>query len=48
MITSVIRREIFFRAAIPNGIRSLAVRYEVSPKAMELRLVNLGFISPVE
>jgi Zn-dependent peptidase ImmA (M78 family) len=31
-----------------GAIQSLAVRYKVSPKAMELRLVNLGFISPVE
>jgi Zn-dependent peptidase ImmA (M78 family) len=31
-----------------GAIHSLAVRYKVSPKAMELRLVNLGFISPVE
>ncbi len=30
------------------AVQSLAVRYKVSPKAMELRLVNLGFISPVE
>jgi Zn-dependent peptidase ImmA (M78 family) len=35
-------------ASIPNAIRSLAFRYKVSPKAMELRLVNLGFVSPVE
>jgi Zn-dependent peptidase ImmA (M78 family) len=35
-------------AAIPSVIKSLAVRYKVSTKAMELRLVNLGFISPVE
>src|SRR5690349_12057855 len=35
-------------AGIPNAVRSLSVRYKVSPKAMELRLVNLGFISPVE
>jgi Zn-dependent peptidase ImmA (M78 family) len=31
-----------------GAIQSLAVRYKVSPKAMELRLVNLGFVSPVE
>ncbi len=30
-----------------GAIQSLAVRYKVSPKAMELRLVNLGFVSPV-
>ena len=35
-------------AGIPSAIRALAVRYKVSPKAMELRLVNLGFISPVD
>jgi Zn-dependent peptidase ImmA (M78 family) len=35
-------------AAIANAIKSLAVRYKVSMKAMEHRLVNLGFISPVE
>lgn len=29
-------------------IQSLAVRYKVSRRAMELRLLNLGFISPVE
>lgn len=34
--------------AISNAIKSLATRYKVSTKAMELRLVNLGFISPVE
>ena len=28
--------------------QSLAMRYKVSPKAMEIRLVNLGFVSPVE
>ena len=33
---------------IDNAIHSLAVRYKVSTRAMELRLVNLGFISPVE
>jgi Zn-dependent peptidase ImmA (M78 family) len=33
---------------IPDTIRTLATRYRVSQKAMELRLVNLGFISPVE
>jgi Zn-dependent peptidase ImmA (M78 family) len=33
---------------IPETIRALAKRYRVSHKAMELRLVNLGFISPVE
>lgn len=33
---------------IGTAIQSLAVRYKVSPRAMELRLVNLGFISPVE
>jgi Zn-dependent peptidase ImmA (M78 family) len=33
---------------IDNTIHSLAVRYKVSTRAMELRLVNLGFISPVE
>ncbi|HEU5402572.1 MAG TPA: ImmA/IrrE family metallo-endopeptidase [Terriglobales bacterium] len=33
---------------IPETIRTLANRYRVSHKAMELRLVNLGFISPVE
>jgi Zn-dependent peptidase ImmA (M78 family) len=33
---------------IPAAISSLAARYRVSSKAMELRLVNLGFISPVE
>jgi Zn-dependent peptidase ImmA (M78 family) len=33
---------------IDNSIHSLAVRYKVSTRAMELRLVNLGFISPVE
>jgi Zn-dependent peptidase ImmA (M78 family) len=31
-----------------GAIQSLAVRYRVSAKAMELRLVNLGFVSPVE
>src|SRR6267378_7619761 len=31
-----------------GAIQSLAVRYKASPKAMELRLVNLGFVSPVE
>jgi Zn-dependent peptidase ImmA (M78 family) len=34
--------------AIGTVIQSLAVRYRVSARAMELRLVNLGFISPVE
>jgi len=34
--------------AAPSAIQSLAVRYKVSSKAMELRLVNLSFISPVE
>jgi Zn-dependent peptidase ImmA (M78 family) len=34
--------------AAMGAIQSLAVRYKVSPKAMELRLVNLGFVSPVE
>jgi len=29
-------------------IQALAVRYKVSSRAMELRLLNLGFISPVE
>ncbi|MGC1782116.1 MAG: ImmA/IrrE family metallo-endopeptidase [Acidobacteriaceae bacterium] len=33
---------------IGTAIQSLSVRYKVSPRAMELRLVNLGFISPVE
>jgi Zn-dependent peptidase ImmA (M78 family) len=33
---------------IPDAIRTLAKRYRVSQKAMELRLVNLGFTSPVE
>jgi Zn-dependent peptidase ImmA (M78 family) len=33
---------------IPDTIRALATRYRVSQKAMELRLVNLGFVSPVE
>jgi Zn-dependent peptidase ImmA (M78 family) len=28
-------------------IQSLSVRYKVSSKAMELRLVNLGYVSPV-
>lgn len=35
-------------ASVSDAIRSLAFRYKVSSKAMELRLVNLGFISPVE
>jgi len=30
-----------------HGIQTLAVRYKVSRRAMELRLLNLGFISPV-
>jgi Zn-dependent peptidase ImmA (M78 family) len=34
--------------AIPDTIRALATRYRVSQRAMELRLVNLGLISPVE
>lgn len=34
--------------SISDDISTLATRYRVSPKAMELRLVNLGFISPVE
>lgn len=29
-------------------IQALAIRYKVSRRAMELRLVNLGFISPIE
>jgi Zn-dependent peptidase ImmA (M78 family) len=29
------------------AIQTLAVRYKVSARAMELRLLNLGFISPV-
>lgn len=33
---------------IPDALAALAKRYRVSQKAMELRLVNLGFISPVE
>lgn len=30
-----------------NAIQGLAIRYKVSGRAMELRLLNLGFISPV-
>jgi Zn-dependent peptidase ImmA (M78 family) len=30
-----------------DAIQTLAVRYKVSRRAMELRLLNLGFISPV-
>jgi Zn-dependent peptidase ImmA (M78 family) len=30
-----------------SAIQTLAVRYKVSRRAMELRLLNLGFISPV-
>ena len=30
-----------------QAIQTLAVRYKVSRRAMELRLLNLGFISPV-
>jgi Zn-dependent peptidase ImmA (M78 family) len=33
---------------LDKAINSLAVRYEVSARAMELRLVNLGVISPVD
>jgi Zn-dependent peptidase ImmA (M78 family) len=33
---------------INETIQSLSVRYKVSTRAIELRLVNLGFISPVE
>lgn len=33
---------------VDDAIQALAVRYKVSRRAMELRLVNLGFISPVE
>ena len=29
------------------AIQTLAVRYKVSRRAMELRLQNLGFISPI-
>jgi Zn-dependent peptidase ImmA (M78 family) len=32
---------------IEKVIQSLSVRYKVSSRAMELRLVNLGFISPI-
>jgi Zn-dependent peptidase ImmA (M78 family) len=32
---------------IEKVIQSLAVRYKVSSRAMELRLVNLGFVSPI-
>ena len=32
----------------PDAVHTLATRYRVSQRAMELRLVNLGFISPVE
>jgi Zn-dependent peptidase ImmA (M78 family) len=34
--------------AAPAAIQSLAMRYKVSPKAMEFRLVNLGFVSAGE
>jgi Zn-dependent peptidase ImmA (M78 family) len=34
--------------SIPEAIKTLGIRYKVSTKAMELRLVNIGFISPVE
>jgi Zn-dependent peptidase ImmA (M78 family) len=34
--------------AAPTAIQSLAMRYKVSTRAMEFRLVNLGFVSPVE
>jgi len=34
--------------SIAKAIQSLSARYKVSPRAMELRLRNLGFISPVE
>ena len=33
---------------VPDAVRILALRYRVSQKAMELRLVNLGLVSPVE
>src|SRR5579872_5826443 len=36
------------KRGISDTIRALATKYHVSQKAMELRLVNLGFISPVE
>ena len=35
-------------STLDNAIQPLAVRYKVSTRAMELRLVNLGFISPVD
>lgn len=33
---------------VDGAIQSLAVRYKVSRRAMELRLVNLGFLSPTD
>lgn len=35
-------------ASTDEIIRSLAIRYKVSRRAMELRLVNLGFVSPID
>jgi Zn-dependent peptidase ImmA (M78 family) len=34
-------------SAADHAIQTLAVRYKVSPRAMEFRLLNLGFISPI-
>jgi Zn-dependent peptidase ImmA (M78 family) len=45
--TDLVRMDLDDRGA-EDIIRSLAVRYKVSKRAMELRLVNLGFISPIE